>query len=433
MEKFFKNSYEWVLGWRYTRSSRGAHKNKLISFISGLSILAITLSVMSLIVVLSVINGFQTDVRGTMLSVIPHVQVYPSQATLAQPDWETRLTQKIKENPEVLGVSPDYSSQAVVLNDSELLPAKVEGINPVTESEVSNVPNKMVAGHLTDLKDGENDYDVVIGTELAKQLGMYVGNGQYELGHSITLMSTEANATVAGLLPRMREFKVVGVFFSKNFEIDKGYIYMHVNVAKKMFLNGSSALRVKLANMDKAPEVAHQIELSSVLPVTAEDWSAINPSWFSALKTEKVMIAIILLMITLVAIFNLVSMLSMTVNEKLADIAILRTLGASRRSITKIFMIQGALIGGLGTFFGVFFGVLIAYNVGRIVSTLESLLHTDILPKGGVYVLSYMPSEVRWTEVGTIAAITFGLSLLATIYPSRRAAAVEPARALRYE
>ena len=430
MEKLFKNSYEWLLGWRYTRSSRGSHKSGLISLISALSIVGIALSVAALIIVLSVMNGFQREVRGKMLSVIPHIQVYPAPEVAAQTGWEAGLTEKIRQNKEVMGVSPYMSSQAIILSNDELIGVKTEGVEPATEKEVSEVPSKLVAGKLEDLKDGE--FNVIIGLELANRLGIALGNDQYDLGKSITLMAPEANTTPAGVVPRMREFKVVGVIASGHYEIDNNFIYINVNDAKRLFHNGNAGLRVKVKNMDEAADVGRWIEENSSAPVFAQDWSSMNPSWFSAVKTEKIMISIILLLITTVAIFNLVSMLSMTVNEKLADIAILRTLGASKRSVNRVFMIQGALIGGAGTFFGVFFGVLVALNVGSIVAGLEKLFQTDFLPKG-VYFISRMPSEVRLNEVLLIAGVTFGLSLIATIYPSQKAAAVEPAKALRYE
>ncbi len=424
-------SFEWLLGWRYTSVSRGAHKNRFISFISVLSMMSIVLGVAALIIVLSVMNGFQKEVRSKMLSVIPHVQVYPSPNTPA--GWQAPLTQIIRKNPEVRGVAPYMSSQSIILHQGDMLGVKVEGIDPTQENQVSDVGKKLIAGRLTDLTD--DSFNIVIGVELARTLGLETAPNQFALGQEVTLLAPEANITVAGMLPRMREFTVVGILNSGHFEIDNSFAYIHVNDATRLFHEGNQGLRVKINDMDQAQTVGMQIETATNqagINAISRDWTSINPAWFSAVKTEKTMMTIILLIITIVAGFNLVSMLVMTVNEKQADIAILRTQGASRRSIMKIFMIQGALIGGMGTIIGVALGILVAANIGSIVAGIESAFGLVLLPKG-VYFINRMPAEIRWQEVVFIAVVSFGLSLLATIYPSRKAAAVEPARALRYE
>ena len=424
-------SFEWLLGWRYTSVSRGARKNRFISFISILSMIGIILGVAALIIVLSVMNGFQKEVRAKMLSVIPHIQVYASPNT--PEGWEQPLTQLIAKNPQVQGVAPYMSSQSIILHQGEMIGVKVEGIDPKEENQVSEVGQKLIAGSLGELTD--ESFNIVLGVELARSLGLQTGPNQFALGKEITLLAPEANVTVAGMMPRMREFKVVGIVSSGHFEIDNSFAFINVGDATRLFRDGNRGLRVKVADMDQAQKVGLQIEGAAEkggFQVLSRDWTTINPAWFSAVKTEKTMMTIILLIITIVAGFNLVSMLVMTVNEKQADIAILRTQGASRRSIMKIFMIQGALIGGLGTIIGVLLGILVAANIGSIVARVEHLLGSELLPKG-VYFINRMPSDIRWQEVVTIAAVSFGLSLLATIYPSRKAAAVEPARALRYE
>ena len=424
-------SFEWLLGWRYTSVSRGAHKNRFISFISILSMIGIILGVAALIIVLSVMNGFQKEVREKMLSVIPHIQVYAAPNT--PEGWEQPLSQLIAKNPQVQGVAPYMSSQSIILHQGDMLGVKVEGIDPTQENQVSDVGKKLIAGGLDGLQDGS--FNIVLGVELARTLGLQTGPNQFDLGKEVTLLAPEANVTVAGMMPRMREFKVVGIVSSGHFEIDNSFAYIHVGDATRLFRDGNRGLRVKVNDMEQAQKVGMQIETAAEkggFHVLSRDWTTINPAWFSAVKTEKTMMTIILLIITIVAGFNLVSMLVMTVNEKQADIAILRTQGASRRSIMKIFMIQGALIGGLGTLIGVALGILVAANIGSIVSGIEHLLGMELLPKG-VYFINRMPSDIRWQEVVTIALVSFGLSLLATIYPSRKAAAVEPARALRYE
>lgn len=424
-------SFEWLLGWRYTSVSRGAHKNRFISFISILSMIGIILGVAALIIVLSVMNGFQKEVREKMLSVIPHIQVYAAPNT--PEGWEQPLSQLIAKNPQVQGVAPYMSSQSIILHQGDMLGVKVEGIDPTQENQVSDVGKKLIAGGLDGLQDGS--FNIVLGVELARTLGLQTGPNQFDLGKEVTLLAPEANVTVAGMMPRMREFKVVGIVSSGHFEIDNSFAYIHVGDATRLFRDGNRGLRVKVNDMEQAQKVGMQIETAAEkggFHVLSRDWTTINPAWFSAVKTEKTMMTIILLIITIVAGFNLVSMLVMTVNEKQADIAILRTQGASRRSIMKIFMIQGALIGGLGTLIGVGLGILVAANIGSIVSGIEHLFGMELLPKG-VYFINRMPSDIRWQEVVTIALVSFGLSLLATIYPSRKAAAVEPARALRYE
>ena len=423
-----KNSFEWLLGWRYTRASRGTSKNRFISFISALSMVGIVLGVAALIIVLSVMNGFQHEVRERMLSVIPHVQVYPAPDVAA--GWEAPLAASIQKNPEVVGIAPYMSSSSIALQDSEMVGIKVEGIDPTQEGKVSDMPKKIVAGQLNDLKEGE--FNIILGIELARKLGIQTDPLMFRAGEQITLLAPEANVTVAGVVPRMRPFNVVGIVNAGHFEIDSTFAYVNLNDAKKLFHDGNAGLRVRVKDMDEAKTVGRWIEANASTPVMTRDWTSINPAWFSAVKTEKTMMAIILLIITIVAGFNLVSMLVMTVNDKQADIAILRTQGASRRSIMQIFMIQGALIGGLGTLLGVVFGVLVAWNIGSIVHGIELGLNIEVLPKG-VYFINRMPSEVRWVEVITIAAVSFALSLLATVYPSRKAAAIEPAKALRYE
>ncbi len=424
-------SFEWLLGWRYTSVSRGAHKNRFISFISILAALGIILGVAALIIVLSVMNGFQKEVREKMLGVIPHIQVYAAPSTPA--GWEAPLTTLIAKNPQVLGVAPYMSSQSIVLHQGEMLGVKVEGINPEQESQVSDVGKKVIAGKLSDITD--DGFNIAIGVELARTLGLEVAPNKFDLGQEITLLAPEASVTVAGMVPRMREFKVVAIISSGHFEIDNSFAFIHVKDAQRLFHDGNQGLRVKIKDMEQAQKVGMQIESAAHKAgynAMSRDWTSINPAWFSAVKTEKTMMTIILLIITIVAGFNLVSMLVMTVNEKQADIAILRTQGASRRSIMKIFMIQGALIGGIGTLIGVALGILVAMNIGAIVAGIESMFGLVLLPKG-VYFINRMPAEVRWQEVVLIASVSLGLSLLATIYPSRKAAAVEPARALRYE
>ncbi|TDR27036.1 ABC transporter permease, partial [Hydromonas duriensis] len=338
-KRFCKNNFEFFLGWGYTRGLGSKSNNRFVSFISALSILGIFLGVAALIIVLSVTNGFQREVRERMLSVVPHVQVYPAPDSPA--GWELTLSQSIEKNKEVVGIAPYMSSQSIFLQDGEMVGVKVEGIDPMQEGKVSEVPKKIIQGRLDDLKEGE--FNIVLGIELARRLGLEIKKDTFSLGEPVTLLMPETNFHTNEQSPRLFSFNVVGILNTGHFEIDKSFAYVHVNDAKKLFHEGNMGLRVKLKDMDQAKTVSRWIEDNASQPVLTQDWTSINPAWFSELQSFKVMISIILFIITIVGGFSLVSMLVMTVNDKQADIAILRTQGASRRSIMHIFMIQGAL------------------------------------------------------------------------------------------
>jgi lipoprotein-releasing system permease protein len=418
----FKNlPFEWQVGIRYTRAGKRSGRNSFISFISLISMAGIALGVAALIVVLSVMNGFQKEVRDRMLSVLAHIEVFDASGSM--PDWQLVAKDAFKDK-EVIGAAPYVAAQAMISRDETLRGVMVRGVLPDQEHNVSDVVAQVRQGKFSDLKAGE--FNIVLGIELARSLG--VG-----LGDKVTLIAPQGQVTPAGVLPRLKQFTVVGIFEAGHYEFDSSLAFIQLNDAETMFrLGAPSGLRLRIADMLRAPQVAQ--DLGKMLPgdLYVRDWSQQNSNWFAAVKTEKRMMFIILTLIIAVAAFNLVSTLVMTVTDKQADIAILRTLGASPLSIMKIFMIQGALVGLIGTGVGVGLGVLVAQNIDVIVPFIEHLLHVQFLPKS-IYVISELPSDLRWPDVGTIGGVAVVLAFLATLYPSWWAARVKPAEALRYE
>jgi lipoprotein-releasing system permease protein len=418
---FSNPPFEWTIGLRYTRAGRRSARNSFISFISLISMAGIALGVAALIVVLSVMNGFQKEVRDRMLSVLSHVEIFDSSGNL--PDWASLASEAVK-HPEVRGAAPFVDGQAMVVRDDVVRGVMVRGILPDQEPKVSSVASQMLRGELSELRAGE--FNIVIGSALARGFGLRVGD-------KLTLIAPQGQLTPAGVLPRLKQFNVVGIFEAGHYEFDSALVFIQFEDAQRLFrLSGPSGLRLKIADMQRAPEVAAELGASLKGDLVVRDWSQQNRSWFAAVQTEKRMMFIILTLIIAVAAFNLVSTLVMTVTEKQADIAILRTLGASPASIMKIFIIQGALVGLIGTAIGVSLGVLVAVNIDVIVPFIESVLGFQFLPRD-IYLISALPSDLRWPDVGRIAGIALLLAFLATLYPSWRAARVRPAEALRYE
>jgi lipoprotein-releasing system permease protein len=413
--------YELVLGWRYTRAGRAARRNGFISFISGVSMLGIALGVAALIIVLSVMNGFQKEVRDRMLSVVSHIEIFgPGGGVL--PDLPGTIA-TVKRNPEVIGVAPFIAAQALVARGEDMRGAIVRGIDPAREPEVTEVAAEMKPV-LARLVPGQ--FGAVIGVELARQLGVREGD-------PITLIAPSGEITPAGVVPRLKQLTVVGTFDSGHFEYDSTLVMLHEEDAAKIFrLEGPTGIRVKLKDLDQAPRVAAQLAQALPPDLLIRDWTQQNRTWFAAVQVEKRMMFIILTLIVAVAAFNLVSTLVMTVTDKRADIAILRTLGASPGSIMGIFVVQGAAVGVIGTLAGVGLGLLVAVNIDVIVPFLEHLFHASFLPKS-IYLISKMPSDPRRSDIVPIAVISLVLAFVATIYPSWRASRVNPAEALRYE
>ena len=414
--------FEFLIGLRYTRSGRRTgRKDRFVSFISATSVVSIALGVMALIIVLSVMNGFQTQVRDRMLSVIPHIQI--SSGTGPVSDWRS-LAAVAEKNSEVRGAAPFVEGQGLISTGDRVIGTMVEGVDPKEEVKASEVASTMPAGTLDSLTPGS--FHAVIGSVLAARLGVAPGD-------KIALVVPQGTTTPAGMIPRVRTLTVSGIFTAGHFEYDSTMLFMNIEDAAALFRTGGPmGVRVRVADMQEAPAVAESLMKSLPPGYFARDWTVENKTWFAAVQVEKRMMSIILFLIVLVGAFGLVSTLVMTVTEKQSDIAILRTLGASPGSIMKIFMIQGAVIGVIGVASGVAIGLLIACNLGSIVSAIEAVFHVEFLPQS-IYLISGMPSEPRASDIMPIAVFSLFLSLAATVYPSWRASRIRPAEALRYE
>jgi lipoprotein-releasing system permease protein len=414
--------YEWQLGWRYTRAGRAGRRNGFISFISGVSMLGIALGVAALIIVLSVMNGFQKEVTDRMLSVIPHVEVFDVNGS-ALPDWRATAAE-VRRNPEVLATAPFIASQSLLARGDTLRGAVVRGIVPDEEAHITELAARLRGTTLAALQPGA--WRIVLGVELARPLGV-------RPGATVTVLAPSGQVTPAGVLPRLKQFTVAGTFEAGHYEYDSSLAWIHLDDAAKLYrVEGPTGLQLRLADLNRARRVAQELSASLGPNLVVRDWTRTNRNWFEAVQIEKRLMAIILTLIVAVAAFNLVSTLVMTVTDKRADIAILRTLGASPRSVMGIFVVQGAASGVLGTAAGVLFGLLVAFNIDVIVPFIERTLHVAFLP-GSVYLISRMPSDPRWGDVVPIALVSLALAFLATLYPSWRASRVNPAEALRYE
>jgi lipoprotein-releasing system permease protein len=414
--------YELSLGWRYTRAGRATRRNGFISFISGVSMLGIALGVAALIIVLSVMNGFQKEVRDRMLGVLSHIEVFTPSGE-AIPDLATTLTE-IGRHPQVVGAAPFIGAQALIARGEDMKGAIVRGIDPALEPSVTELAAQLSQTVLPRLVPGE--FGIVLGGELARSLGVRQGD-------TVTLIAPSGQVTPAGVVPRIKQMTVVGVFDSGHFEYDSGLALLHQIDAARIFrLEGATGVRIKLQDLQKAREVAVQIAGSLSGDLLVRDWTRQNRTWFAAVQLEKRMMFIILTLIVAVAAFNLVSTLVMTVTDKRADIAILRTLGASPRSIMGVFVVQGAMVGVIGTLSGLALGLLVAFNIDTLVPALERLLGATFLPQD-IYLISRMPSDPQSTDIVPIAVISLVLAFVATLYPSWRASRVNPAEALRYE
>ncbi|BEI35003.1 lipoprotein-releasing ABC transporter permease subunit [Polynucleobacter sp. HIN6] len=419
----WKIPIELEIGLKYTRSRRRkavGQRDGFLSFISGISMAGIALGVAALIVVLSVMNGFQKEVRDRMLSVLSHIEITSPSGLV---DWEP-IAETLAKQAHVLGVAPMVSSQGLLSRAESMRGVALRGVDPALEGRVSDLPKQLIVGSMSDLKPGQ--FGVVLGTQLAGTLGVRVGD-------RVNLLVPEGDLSPAGMMPRMRALQVVGMVDSGHYEYDSTLAVMHwKDAAALLRMTDPTGLRVKVDDMQKAPEIA--VRLAQVVPqaLWVSDWSRSNRNWFAAVQTEKKMMFIILTLIIAVAAFNLVSTLVMTVTDKQADIAILRTMGASAGLVQRIFLVQGLAIGLLGSLLGVAFGLLIALNIDVIVPFIETLFRVQFLPRD-IYFISQLPSDVRLDDVLKVGIMAFVLSILATIYPSRRAAQVKPAEALRYE
>jgi lipoprotein-releasing system permease protein len=410
--------YELFIGLRYTRAKR---RNHFISFISLISMLGIGLGVMALIVVLSVMNGFQKEIRARILGVTPHLQVSGG-GQLG--DWN-KVLDTVAAHPEVRAAAPYVSGQGMLSLGESVEGVMVRGILPDAEQKLTALGDKMKRGVLSDLRPGE--FGIVLGVDLARSMGAHVGD-------SVLLITPQGQFTPAGMLPRLKQFHVVGIFEIGMSPYDNALALIHLQDAQKLYRMGEtvSGISGSLHNLDLAPQVARELESKLPLDTYVSDWTRQNANYFAVVAMEKKMMFIILSLIVLVAAFNIVSTLVMAVTDKQADIAILRTLGASPKSIMQIFMVQGMLIGLIGMGAGVICGVLLALNIGTIVPFIEHLFGVQFLAKE-FYYISELPSDLQKADVLVVAGMSFFISLFATLYPSWRAAKIQPAEALRYE
>ncbi len=411
--------YELLVGLRYTHAKR---RNHFISFISIVSMAGIALGVMALIVVLSVMNGFQEELRSRILGVAAHLEISGPGDRLS--DWRDVLAQA-RQNREVLAGAPYVNGQGMLVNGDQVRGVVVRGVLPEFENQVADFAQHMKAGKLENLRAGE--FGIILGGELARVLGVVPGD-------KVVLLTPQGNITPAGVMPRIKQFTVSGIFEAGMFEYDSGLALIHLQDAQKMLRLGEdvSGVRLKLADLFRAPLVTRELSRTLSGHYYLSDWTQSHANFFRAVAIEKRMMFLILLLIVAVAAFNIVSTLVMAVTDKQSDIAILRTLGAKPGSIMKIFMVQGSFIGVFGTLLGVVTGVLLALNVETVVPLIERVLGMDLFP-ADVYYISKLPSKLEWGDVGVIGGVSLVLSLLATIYPSWRASRINPAEALRYE
>lgn len=414
--------YELLIGWRYTRTGRSGRRNRFLSFISGVSILGIALGVAALIIVLSVMNGFQKEVRDRMLAVIAHVEIVEPGGS-ALPDWRA-VAQAARADPRVVGAAPFVAAQALIARGDDMHAAIVRGISPADEATVTPLAAQLRDGVLAALQPGA--FRIVLGAELARALGVRAGD-------KITLVAAGGQLTPAGVIPRLKQFTVAGTFSAGHYEYDAGLALIDLDDAARFFRTGGpTGVQLRLSDVHEARAVAAALMQRLDPGLLVRDWTRTNRTWFDAVQIEKRLMFIILTLIVAVAAFNLVSTLVMTVTDKRADIAILRTLGASPRSIMAIFMVQGAAAGVIGTAGGVAFGLLVAFNIDVIVPAIEHAFGVAFLP-ASIYLISRMPSEPLASDVVPITLIALLLAFVATLYPSWRASRVDPAAALRYE
>ena len=411
--------FEIFVGLRYTRAKR---RNHFISFISLVSMLGIALGIAALITVMSVMNGFEREVRARILGVASHLQILGQQGGL--PDWR-QVAVAAKANPAVVGAAPFVSAQGLLSSGAQVQGVLVRGVVPELEEQVADIGRHMRGGRLADLLPGE--FGIVLGTDLARAL-------RVQLGERVTLIAPQGQVTPAGLVPRLKQFRVIGIFNVGHYEYDSGLALVRMEDAQALYRLGEAAsgVRLKLADLYQAPRVSRELARTMAGDVYLSDWTQQNANYFRAIQIEKRMMFIILTLIIAVAAFNLVSTLVMVVTDKHPDIAILRTLGASPAAIMKIFMVQGTLIGVIGTGLGVLLGVLLSLNIDVVVPAVERAFNFQILSRE-VYYISELPSELVWRDVWTVAVVALALAFAATLYPSWRAARVNPAEALRYE
>ena len=410
---------ELFIGQRYTHSRR---RNRFISFISFASMLGIMLGVMVLITVLSIMNGFEKELRDKILGVIAHVTVSGTNGQLS--DWSAQV-ERLRKEPHVIGAAPYVQKQVMITNGEKMRGVVLQGIDPTVQDQVSDVDFKMIDGNFTNLKPRE--YGIVLGVEVASALGVMPGD-------KVTVVVPQVQITPAGILPRIRRFTVVGVYQIGHPEYDGMTSFIELSDASRLFGLGEdvSGVRLKVDNLFAAQSIAYDLQQQLGNDFKVTDWGQEHGSFFRAVKTERIAMTLILFLVVCVALFNLVASLVMTVNDKQADIAILRTFGMSGERIMRVFMIQGSIIGIFGTVVGVSLGVLLSLHIGEVVGWLEHTFGFKVF-SADIFYISEIPSDLRWDNVLWIGLASLVASVLATVYPARRAAQIQPAESLRYE
>lgn len=413
--------YEWQIGLRYLRAGRRSGANSFVSFMSLVSIAGVGLGVAALIVVLSIMNGFQRDVGARMISILSHIEVYDARGLL--PNWQATAADAAR-NQSVQAAAPFIELPGMLLQEDNMKPALLRGILPADESKVSEFMRGKNGAALAALKPG--GFQIVLGSELAKAL-------KVKTGDNVVLAMPSQQSSLSSVMPQTRRFTVAGTFEVGHFEFDSGMAFIHLEDAEQLLhVNAPTGVRLRITDANQAPQVARELKNSMQGDYIVRDWTQRNSTWFAAVQSQKHMMFIILTLIVAVAAFNVVAMLVMSVTDKRADIAILRTLGARPRSIMKIFVVQGLLSGLLGVLAGTLVGVLIAWNLPAIASGIEHLLGIHILDKN-IYFITAVPSQLLWSDVSGVVGVAVLLSFLSTLWPSWWATRTNPAEALRYE
>ena len=414
-----KRSLSIFVGLRYVRAKR---RNHFISFITFISMLGFALGVAALITVLSVMNGFERELRTQILGMASHATIRPLNGALS--DWELPAA-TAAEHPGVVGVAPFVQGQAMLNHAGAVRGVAIHGVLPPREPQVSEIGAYLVEGNLEDLREGQ--YGMLLGRGLARALHASVGS-------KVAVIAPQATASPAGILPRMRRFTVIGIFEVNHYQYDTGVAVVHLGDAARLFrlAPGVSGLRIKVEDIQEAPRLSREIATSLQGAYWVSDWTRHHRNFFRALETERMVMFVILSLIVAVAAFNIVSTLIMVVTDKQSDIAVLRTLGATPRTVMRIFMVQGTVIGVVGTLVGVLGGIVLAANVETIVPAIERFFETKFLSEE-VYYIAEVPSELRRENVLLIALVAGVMSVVATLYPAWRASRVQPAEALRHE
>ncbi|WED42012.1 lipoprotein-releasing ABC transporter permease subunit [Legionella cardiaca] len=406
------------IGLRYTRAKK---RNHFVSFISLSSMLGIGLGVMVLITVLSVMNGFDEEIHKRFFGMAPEITVSGKNGKIS--DWK-KLEQELKTTPGIKAIAPFVGGQGLLTREGQVLPIVLTGVDPIQEQTVTHLKEKMLAGDLADLKD----FGIILGRNLADSLGVFIGD-------KVTIMIPQATVTPAGMIPRFKRFTVVGVFSAgTGFNFDTKLAFINLGDAQKLMQLGSdvTGLKMKIANIYAAPAMSERLAAKLGEEYDVGNWTQQFGAFFQAVKMEKTMMFLILLLIIAVAAFNLVSSLVMVVNDKQAEIAILRTIGATPAKILWIFIVQGMMVGIIGTLFGLIGGLLLASNATAIVNKLQSLFNVQIL-SSNIYFVDYLPSKILCSDLWQVCAVALLMSFLATIYPAWRASKTVIAEALHYE